>query len=88
MLQDSDIDLPDIEIAVERLTAGVPATEALDDRFVEAFAVSGTAEDCLTRAAVYKDSGVGELVLTFTGAGADEEIAYLGATAARSTFAG
>ncbi len=88
MLQGSGIDAPEIETAVERLTAGVPAAEALDDRFVAAFAIAGTAEDCLARAVVYGDTGVGELVLTFAGAGAGEEIAYLGAAAARSASAG
>ncbi len=78
MLEDSFIDATEIDTVVERLTAGVPAPDALDDRFVDAFAVAGTAEDCLARAAVYGESGVGELVLTFAGAGADEEIAYLG----------
>ena len=88
MLQGSRIDAADFELAIERLTAGVPATEALDDRFVEAFVVSGTAEDCLAQTALYKNSGVDELVLTFTGTGADEEINYLGVAAARSSFTG
>jgi 5,10-methylenetetrahydromethanopterin reductase len=83
MLQGSGIDAPEFETAVERLAAGVPAAAALDDRYVVAFAIAGTAEDCLARSAVHGESGVGELVLTFAGAGAPGEIAYLGAAAAR-----
>jgi alkanesulfonate monooxygenase SsuD/methylene tetrahydromethanopterin reductase-like flavin-dependent oxidoreductase (luciferase family) len=41
-----------------------PAT-ALDDRFVEAFAVAGTIDDCRARIAAYGAAGVTDLVLTF-----------------------
>ncbi len=78
MLLDSGLDAPELEAAVARLAAGAPAAEALDDRFVAAFAVAGTAEDCLARAAVYADAGVDELVLTFAGDRAADDIAYLG----------
>ena len=88
MLQGSGIDAPEFEAAVEQLTAGTPPTEALDDRYVEAFAIAGTADDCLAQAVAYGESGVGELVLTFTGAGAIGEIANLGAAAARMAAAG
>ena len=80
MLQGSGIDAPEFETAVERLAAGVPAAAALDDRYVAAFAIAGTVEDCLARAEGYAACGVGELVLTFTGARAGDEIAYLGAS--------
>jgi 5,10-methylenetetrahydromethanopterin reductase len=43
-----------------------PAT-ALDERFVEAFAVAGTADDCRKRLAAYRTAGVTDLVLTFVG---------------------
>ena len=43
-----------------------PAT-ALDERFVEAFAVAGTADDCRKGLAAYRTAGVTDLVLTFVG---------------------
>lgn len=43
-----------------------PAT-ALDERFVDAFAVAGTADDCRRRIAAYRQAGVTDLVLTFAG---------------------
>ena len=44
-----------------------PAT-ALDERFVDAFAVAGTIDDCRARIAAYGAAGVTDLVLTFVGA--------------------
>jgi 5,10-methylenetetrahydromethanopterin reductase len=41
-----------------------PAT-ALDERFVDAFAVAGTIDDCRARIAAYGAAGVTDLVLTF-----------------------
>ncbi len=82
MLAGSGIAAPEFETAVARLKAGAPGADVLDDRFVDAFAVAGTAEDCLARAAAYAEAGVGELALTFAGPGAAEEIAYLGSAAA------
>jgi 5,10-methylenetetrahydromethanopterin reductase len=38
---------------------------ALDERFVDAFAVAGTVEDCRARIAAYGAAGVTDLVLTF-----------------------
>jgi len=43
-----------------------PAT-ALDERFIDAFAVAGTIEDCRARIAAYRAAGVTDLVLTFVG---------------------
>jgi alkanesulfonate monooxygenase SsuD/methylene tetrahydromethanopterin reductase-like flavin-dependent oxidoreductase (luciferase family) len=43
-----------------------PAT-ALDERFVDAFAVAGTINDCRARIAAYSAAGVTDLVLTFAG---------------------
>jgi len=56
--------IPDADFAAA--IAG-PA-DALDERFVDAFAVSGTADDCRHRLAAYQDAGVTDLVLTFVGA--------------------
>ncbi|MGZ3338836.1 MAG: LLM class flavin-dependent oxidoreductase [Reyranella sp.] len=43
-----------------------PAT-ALDERFVDAFAVAGTIDDCRARIAAFGAAGVTDLVLTFVG---------------------
>jgi 5,10-methylenetetrahydromethanopterin reductase len=43
-----------------------PAAQ-LDEHFVEAFAVAGTADECLSRVAAYRRAGVTDLVLTFVG---------------------
>ena len=40
---------------------------ALDERFVDAFAVAGTIDDCRARIAAYSAAGVTDLVLTFVG---------------------
>ncbi|MBV9018956.1 MAG: LLM class flavin-dependent oxidoreductase [Alphaproteobacteria bacterium] len=64
--------------ALARLRRGEPPEGVLDDRFVEAFAIAGTAEECLATAARYGDAGVNELVLTFVGAQAAEQIGHLG----------
>src|SRR5438045_2878174 len=65
-------------LPLARLRRGEPPDRVLDDRFVEAFAIAGTAEECLATAARYGDAGVHELVLTFVGAQAAEQMAHLG----------
>ena len=74
----SGIEKQEFVVALDRLRRGEPASRVLDDRFVEAFAIAGTAEECLAAAARYRRSGVGELVLTFAGAKPTGEIGYLG----------
>jgi len=72
--------IPEAELlaTVDRIAGGVPPENALDDRFVDAFAVAGTAEQCLDRIKAYARAGVTELVLTFVGADPLADIAYLG----------
>jgi 5,10-methylenetetrahydromethanopterin reductase len=55
-------------ISEARFAAAVagPAA-ALDERFVDAFAVAGTVDDCRARTAAYRTAGVTDLVLTFVG---------------------
>ena len=64
--------------ALHRLRGGETAEAVLDDRFIDAFAIAGTAEDCLARAANYRTAGVDELALTFAGAEPAAQIEYLG----------
>jgi 5,10-methylenetetrahydromethanopterin reductase len=78
----SGIPRPDFVAALDRLRHGDPPHQALDDRFIDAFSIAGTAEECLARAALYRLAGVGELVLTFAGSQPAQDIAYLGGAVA------
>jgi 5,10-methylenetetrahydromethanopterin reductase len=71
--------IPKAEVidALDRLRRGEQAAEILDDRFIDAFAIAGTAEDCLAAAARYRRAGVDELALTFTGDQPEADMAYL-----------
>ena len=75
---ETGIDDADFANVVGRLKAGETASAALDDRFTRAFALSGTADECLRLAMEYKKAGVTELALTFTGPNAVAEIKTLG----------
>ena len=77
-IRHSGIAEADIETAVARIEAGEPPEAVLDDRFVDAFTIAGTADQCLERIDAYARAGVSELVLTFVGAEPIAEIAYLG----------
>ncbi|HET9715659.1 MAG TPA: LLM class flavin-dependent oxidoreductase [Pseudolabrys sp.] len=68
-----------------RLLAGEKAADVLDDRFVAAFSLSGTPDQCLVRAQQYKAMGIDELALTFSGPRAAEEIAAIGAALRSAT---
>ena len=59
--------------ALTRMRRGENATTVLDERYVMAFAVAGTADECRQQAAHYRAAGVDELALSFSSA---EEIAY------------
>ena len=79
----SGIPKPDFVTALAGLRAGEPAERVLDGRFIDAFAIAGTAEECLAQAADYRRAGVDELVLTFAGEYAADQIEYLGEALAR-----
>jgi alkanesulfonate monooxygenase SsuD/methylene tetrahydromethanopterin reductase-like flavin-dependent oxidoreductase (luciferase family) len=72
----------DFATAVARLRAGEQPVDALDDRFVEAFAIAGTADDALAQARRYANAGASELVLTFAGRRPEPDMQHL-ANAAR-----
>jgi 5,10-methylenetetrahydromethanopterin reductase len=74
----SGIPEQDFAATIERLQAGSSPEAAIDQRFVEAFSVAGTAEECLGRIAAYGDAGVSDLVLTFIGPDPVADIATLG----------
>ena len=77
IVRHSDIPRAEFVAALGRLRAGDAAHEVLDDRFVDAFAIAGTAEECLARAADYRCAGVRELALTFAGEEPATDIEYL-----------
>lgn len=64
--------------AAARLHAGEDATDVLDERYVAAFSLAGTPEDCLVAAHRYRVAGVTELALTFGTSAAGEDIRRLG----------
>ena len=78
IVRHSGVSKSEMVAALARLRRGEPPDRVLDDRFVEAFAIAGTAEECLATAARYGGEGVHELVLTFVGAQAAEQMAHLG----------
>ena len=69
--------MPMRSVAAARLRAGEGATDVLDDRFVEAFAIAGTAEEALAQARRYGEAGATELVLTFAGRRPEPDMQYL-----------
>jgi 5,10-methylenetetrahydromethanopterin reductase len=78
IVRHSGIPRDDFAAALARLRAGEAAPEVLDDRFVDAFAIAGTAEECLARAVDYGRAGASELALTFAGPQPETDIEYLG----------
>lgn len=64
--------------AAAELQAGGRPEEVLDARYVAAFALAGTGEDCRAQAAAYGAAGVTELALTFAGPTAAADIAAAG----------
>ena len=84
MLRAQALSESDFATAVARLRAGKQPVDALDDRFVEAFAIAGTADDALAQARRYASAGASELVLTFAGRRPEPDMQYL-ANAARGS---
>jgi len=78
MLKADGLSEADFARAVARLRAGEKAADALDERFVAAFAIAGTAADCLAQAQRYFDAGASELALSLAGTQVEEDIRYLG----------
>jgi 5,10-methylenetetrahydromethanopterin reductase len=73
---DSGIPRHDFTAALDRLRNGEHAGAVLDERFIAAFAIAGTVEDCLQQAARYRCAGVDELALTFAGPRPLDDMAY------------
>lgn len=77
IVEESGIPRREFAASLERLRHGEVAACVLDERFVAAFAIAGTAEECLAQAACYRHAGVDELALTFAGPQPAESMAYL-----------
>jgi 5,10-methylenetetrahydromethanopterin reductase len=77
LLRAGELSEGDFAAAVDRLRAGEAAANVLDERFIETFAIAGTAEDALAQARRYRDAGASELVLTFVGSQPEADMAYL-----------
>jgi 5,10-methylenetetrahydromethanopterin reductase len=77
LLRAGELAESDFAAAVERLRAGERPADALDDRFVDTFAIAGTADDCLAHARRYRAAGATELVLTFVGSQPEQDMEYL-----------
>jgi hypothetical protein len=73
----SGITEAEFAVAAPRLRAGEDAGTVLDERFVAAFAIAGTAADCVAAIAGCGAAGVTELALTFSGAEAAAEMKNL-----------
>ena len=64
-MADTHIAEAEFSTAAARLRAGEDAIDVLDERYVAAFSIAGTPEDCLVAARRYHAAGVTELALTF-----------------------
>jgi 5,10-methylenetetrahydromethanopterin reductase len=71
----------DFAHAMDRLAAGESPVTALDDRFVRAYAVAGTVNECLVQCAAFARAGVTELGLTFVGGAPEDDMLRLGRAA-------
>jgi 5,10-methylenetetrahydromethanopterin reductase len=78
LLEGSGIAETEFAAAVARLKAGEAAEAVLDERYVAAFTLAGTAKDCRAQANAFGAAGVTELALTFAGPSAADDIAYIG----------
>lgn len=67
IVAESGIPRAEFAAALAQLRRGEPAAQALDARYVDAFAIAGTVEECLERASAYRRAGAGELALGFVG---------------------
>jgi 5,10-methylenetetrahydromethanopterin reductase len=78
MLRAQGLSESDFATVVGRLRAGEKGAGVLGERFVSAFAIAGTAAECLAQARAYFDAGASELALSFAGAQPEADMQYLG----------
>lgn len=84
----SGIPKPEVVSALDRLRRGDRPETVLDERFVAAFAIAGSAKECLDQVRRFRAVGVDELVLTFAGPQPAADMAYFGAAIRAEDSAG
>jgi 5,10-methylenetetrahydromethanopterin reductase len=78
MLVGSGITESDFVAVMNRIRAGEKAVTVLDDRFVDAYSISGNIEDCVSAINRFGEVGVTDLIVTFVGEQPIADMAYLG----------
>jgi 5,10-methylenetetrahydromethanopterin reductase len=78
LLTGTAIDEDEFVRLADRLRAGEDPAEVLDERCTLAFSIAGTTDECIQQARCYRSAGVTELAMTFNGADAVEQIAWMG----------
>lgn len=73
----SDLPSEYFDEVFQKLNAGEPATDVVDDVLVDLYTVAGNADDCLAAYQRYLEVGVQEVVVTFRGPEPVKEMAYL-----------
>jgi len=68
----------ELKRALDRLTRGDAAEDAIDDRLLAEYAIAGTPDECIAQCRVYADAGVTELAIAPISERGAEEIARLG----------
>jgi 5,10-methylenetetrahydromethanopterin reductase len=79
LVDGSGISEAEFAAAVEQLVSGASAEVVLDDRYVIAFALAGTPDDCRTQLAAAETAGITEVALTFAGPNAATDMKLLAA---------
>ncbi|MEV6948928.1 LLM class flavin-dependent oxidoreductase [Streptomyces sp. NPDC051172] len=74
----------EFDAAMAQLRAGKPAADVLDARYVEAYAVAGTPEECVERLRVMRQSGVTEAALLPVGPVGADQLGLLAAAAEKA----
>jgi 5,10-methylenetetrahydromethanopterin reductase len=77
IVRHSGISKAEVVEALIRLRRSEAAERVLDERYVAAFAIAGTAEDCISRLAEFRSAGVDETALSFAGDQPARDMAYL-----------
>ena len=67
------------EQALAQLAKGEQGEDVLDDAFIEAYGIAGTAEECVDQIVSLGDSGVTQLTVTVLGDAPETGIRQLGA---------
>jgi 5,10-methylenetetrahydromethanopterin reductase len=68
----------EFEAAARRIKSGEDPADVLNEKFTDAFSLTGTPDECVQRALDYGGAGVSELALTFDGMSAADDMALLG----------